>query len=57
MEMLGRYVPKDSPPREQAKFRYRYSLTDFAAPENPTDLHLDKSFYQRRKMKEQVTVS
>lgn len=54
VKLLGRYVPAESPPREESRFRYRYSLSKFDEPEDPTDLHLEKSFYQRRKMKERV---
>jgi len=46
------WIPVESPPTEQAKFRYRYRLTDFEQPSAESELMLEESFYERRKQLE-----
>ena len=44
-----RWVEVESPPTEQARFRYRYRLSDFDEPTRDTELYLDRSFWERRR--------
>jgi hypothetical protein len=47
-ERRKRWVEVDSPPAEEARFRYLYSMQEIEAPRGETELHLDKSFWERR---------
>jgi hypothetical protein len=49
IEGMCKWVPVDSPPDEECRFRFLYELTDFERPQGETDLHLTENFHDRRK--------
>jgi len=47
------WKPVDTPPAEEAKFKYEYRLTEFDEPEQESELRLAESFHQRRQRVEE----